>query len=143
MAQGHADMVRRACAAWSDGDISVYREMYTPDVVADGGELWMEEGSVQGVEAVIAGFEPLLQAFDRSELVPMHLHEEGDSLVAELQWRGWLPGAETPVEQQIASAYRFEGGLIAFQGWYQDLEAARTAVGMSREPDADGRPQRP
>ena len=42
MAPRHADMVRRACQAWCDGDISVYREMYAPDVVAEGGGLWPE-----------------------------------------------------------------------------------------------------
>jgi ketosteroid isomerase-like protein len=130
MAKGHADMVRRACAAWSHGDISVYREMYAPDVVADGGDLWMEAGTVQGVDAVIAGLVPIIDAFERSELVPVRIDEEGDSLVAELRWRGWLPGSDVPVEQRITSAYRFNGELIAFQGWYQDPEVARAAVDM-------------
>ena len=97
-------MVRRACQAWSDGDISVYREMYCSDVIADGGDLWMEDGSVQGVEAVIARLEPILKAFERSELVPLELFEEGDGLVAALRWRGWLAGSDAPVEQHIGGS---------------------------------------
>jgi ketosteroid isomerase-like protein len=136
MGDGQADMVRRACRAWCDGDISVYRDMYSADVVADGGNLWMEQGSVQGVDAVIDNFQTILRAFERSELIPTRLYEQDDKLVAALLWRGLLPGSDTPVEQPIASAYRFAGGLIAYQAWYSDVDAALAAIGIS---DSSGR----
>ncbi len=127
-------MVRRACQAWCDGDISVYREMYAPDVVAEGGGLWPEgEGSEQGVEAVIANFESILAAFESSELIPEAFHEQGDVLVASLLWRGVLPGADAPIEQRLACAYRFQDGLIAYTAWFTDAEAAAAAVGLELE----------
>jgi ketosteroid isomerase-like protein len=135
MAGAHADMVRRACQAWCDGDISVYREMYAADVVAEGGGLWPEgEGSEQGVEAVIANFESILAAFESSELVPEAFHEAGDSLVAALLWRGVLPGADAPIEQRLACAYRFRDGLIAYTAWFTDTAAAAAAVGLELDP---------
>lgn len=132
MGDGHADMVRRACEAWTEGDISVYREMYTPDVVADGGGLWPEgEGAITGADAVIANFESILAAFERSELIPQRFYEQEDRLVAELLWRGTLPGSGSPIEQQIACAYRFRDGLIAYTAWHPDARSALDALQMS------------
>jgi ketosteroid isomerase-like protein len=137
MADAHADTVRRACQAWCDGDISVYREMYAQDVVAEGGGLWPEgEGSEQGVEAVIANFESILAAFESSELIPESFHEQGDSLVAALLWRGVLPGADAPIEQRVACAYRFKDGLIVYTAWYTDPAEAAAALGLELDPQS-------
>jgi ketosteroid isomerase-like protein len=137
-------MVRDACQAWSDGDISIYREMYAPDVIADGGGLWPEgEGSIQGADAVIESFESILAAFVRSELIPVSFVEEGDSLVAELLWRGVPPGSETPIEQRIACAYRFRDGQIVYTAWHPDVPSALAAVGLdapSRDSGDDAGP---
>jgi ketosteroid isomerase-like protein len=136
-----ADMVRRACQAWTDGDISVYREMYAPDVVAEGGGLWPEgEGSVRGAEAVIANFESIIAAFARTELVPLGFHGTGDSLVVDLLWRGIPAGGDTAIEQRLACAYRFRDGLIVYTAWYADVGEASRALGL--EPP-DGAAQAP
>ena len=127
----HSEMVRRACEAWCDGDISVYREMYTPDVVAEGGSMWPEgDGSETGVERLIANLESIMSAFERSELIPEKFHEHGDALLAEILWRGALPGAETPVEQRVVCAYRFRDGLIAYTAWFSTLAEAAAALGI-------------
>jgi ketosteroid isomerase-like protein len=137
MPKGHADMVRRACQAWCDGDISVYREMYAPDVVAEGGGLWPEgDGSVQGVDAVIANFESILRAFERSELIPERFIESGDALAAQLLWRGVIPGTEKPVEQRIVCAYRFRGELIVYTAWHAELDEALASLGLTDEAGA-------
>jgi ketosteroid isomerase-like protein len=131
MGGGHIDTVRRACAAWRQGDISIYREMYAPDVVASGGRLWPEgEESVAGVDAVMGSFDLLLAAFERSELIPEAFVEEGDSLVVRLLWRGFVRGSETPVEQRLICAYRFREGLIVCQAWFAELAEALDAVGL-------------
>lgn len=131
-------MVRRACRAWCEGDISVYREMYVPDVIAEGGGLWPEgDGPEQGADVVIATLESIMAAFERSELIPEAIHEDGEALVTEMLWRGVLPGVDTPIEQRLVSAYRFRDGLIAYQGWFTDLAQAAAAVGVEL---ADGAP---
>src|SRR5947209_7047170 len=115
MSGRHADMVRRACEAWCAGDISVYREMYAPDVVAEGGGLWPEgDGSIRGADAVIRNFESVMGAFERSELIPIDFYENGDALAVELRWRGFMAGADTPVEQRLVCGYRFRDGLISY-----------------------------
>jgi ketosteroid isomerase-like protein len=133
----HAEVVTRACRAWCEGDISIYREMYAPDVVAEGGGLWPEgEGSIRGVDAVIGNFELILAAFERSELIPEEFVEDGDSLAVQLLWRGVIPGTATPVEQHVACAYRFRDGLIVHTAWYPEFGEALAALGLP--PDASG-----
>jgi ketosteroid isomerase-like protein len=106
--------------------------MYAPDVVAEGGGLWPEgEGSARGVDAVMASFESILQAFERSELVPVRFLGRDDALAAELMWRGVLPGAAHPVEQKLVCAYRFRDGLIIHTAWYSDLAEALEALGLA------------
>jgi ketosteroid isomerase-like protein len=131
MSPRHIDTVARACAAWCEGDISIYRDMYAADVVASGGRLWPErEGSVEGVEAVIGNFDQLLAAFERNELIPEAFVEEGDSLVVRLLWRGVLRGSESAVEQRLICAYRFREGLIVYQGWFPELAEALAAADL-------------
>ena len=76
----NADIVRRACVAWGTGDISVYREMYAPDVTAYAGMFAPElpGGRMTGVDQVMSMFESLMQTFDSSELIPEDFVEEGD-----------------------------------------------------------------
>lgn len=131
MQGGHEDMVIRACKAWCDGDISVYREMYAPDVVAEGGGMWPEgEGAITGVEALIARLASVMRAFERSELEPVRFLGKGDALAAEILWRGVMAGSDTPVEQRLACAYRFREGLIVYTAWFAELEGALSAVGL-------------
>jgi ketosteroid isomerase-like protein len=131
MESPQAAMVRRACQAWGEGDISVYREMYTPDVVAEGGGMWPEgEGSEQGVEMLIANLEAIMAAFEHSELIPESFHEQGEAMLAEILWRGVLPGGAAPVEQRVVCAYRFRDGLIAYTAWFPTLEEAAAALGI-------------
>lgn len=134
---GHVELVRRACQAWCEGDISIYREMYASDVVAEGGGMWPEgEGSVGGIDAVMANFESIIAAFERTELIPVR-HVEGDEVLAvELIWRGLLAGAQKPVEQRLACAYRFRDGLITHTAWYSELAEAADAVGLALTPEA-------
>jgi ketosteroid isomerase-like protein len=75
-------------------------------------------------------FGSLLATFERSELIPEAVVEEGDSLVVRLLWRGLVRGSETPVEQRLICAYRFREGLIVYQGWFAELAEALDAVGL-------------
>jgi ketosteroid isomerase-like protein len=133
MPGGHIDTVRRACQAWCDGDISIYREMYAPDVVAEAGGLWPEDqGSVRGVEAVIGNFEALMRAFEHNELIPTRFFEKGDAMAVELVWRGVPGGSDAPVEQRLACTYRFRDGLITHTAWYAELGEALEAAGLGK-----------
>jgi ketosteroid isomerase-like protein len=89
------------------------------------------DGSIRGAEAVIANFESILATFERSELIPTRYHEEGDSLVVEMVWRGVLPGSETPVEQRLACAHGFRDGLIVYTSWYPELADAVKSLGLT------------
>jgi ketosteroid isomerase-like protein len=140
MSRGHIRLVRRACEAWNAGDISVYRDFYTPDVTADGGVLWPEgAGEIAGPDALISNFESIMAAFDHSELMPEGFIEGDEVLVVPLLWRGVLPGSKRPIEQRLVVAYRFRGGRIAWQGWFKEVPEALDAVELPRTAAADMR----
>jgi ketosteroid isomerase-like protein len=138
MSQEHVELVRNACAAWGEGDISVFREMYAPDVVASGGVLWPEgEGSVRGADAIMSNFEAIMAAFERSELIPEGFLDSGDTLVVPLLWRGSLRGSDSFIEQRVTCAYRFKDGLIVYTAWFEALEQALDALGLPHSAAAE------
>jgi ketosteroid isomerase-like protein len=128
------DTIRKVCQAWGERDISTLHDLYTLDVLADGGELWPEgSGSVRGVDAVMGAFESIMSAFDSSELVPEGFLEAGDTLVIPLLWRGRSEGSRSFVEQRLVAAYGFRGQLIAEMRWYPSLDRALGALGLTPE----------
>jgi len=131
MILANVEAVRLACIAWGARDIGAIREIYTPDVVAEGGALWPEgSGAVRGVEEIISTFESIMAAFESSTLIPESLIDGDDVLVVPLLWSGTFRGSETPIEQRLVAAHRFRDGHIAFIGWYADIDGALDAVGL-------------
>ncbi len=129
MSQEHVQLVRRACVAWKDGDLSTYYDMYAPDVDASGGLLWPDaQGSAKDADEIIRNFESVRAAFKRSELIPQGFIEAGEKLVVVLLWRGLLPDSDAPVEQHLVSAYEFRDDLIARQAWFATLGEALDAL---------------
>lgn len=129
--KSHTELIRRACEAWGSGDISIYREMYAPDVTAHAGELAPEiAGDVHGPEPIIRVFESLMASFDRSELIPGEFTERGDTVVVPIVMRARPHGTTETIEWKTWVFYRFRGGLIAQQGWYAERADAFRAAGL-------------
>jgi ketosteroid isomerase-like protein len=138
MSSEMVDVVCRACAAWSAGDLAPLRELYTVDVVADGGRMWFEhEDVVRGREAVIAGFAALIGAFERNELLPEATVRSGETLVVPLLWRGLPPGGTAFVEQRIVGNFTFRDGQISAMVWFPTIEEALAAAGLPRTAASD------
>jgi ketosteroid isomerase-like protein len=133
MGSENVETVRRACEAWGTGDISIYREMYAPDVTAYAGQLAPElpGGEFTGVNQIMAVLESLMATFEHSELLPGEFIEEGDTLVAPVVMRAVTKESEATIEWHLAIAYRFRDGLIAHQAWYPTLEEALEKAGLS------------
>ena len=133
MSHEHIDVVRTACAAWNAGDISIYWDLYAPDVIADGGALWPEAGGpVDGPAALMRNYESIRATFEYSELLPEGFVESGDALVVAMLWRGVPRGGERVAEQRLYVSYRFREGRIWRQWWSADLGGALDAVGLPR-----------
>ncbi len=138
MLRQHVDAVRRACEAWGTGDLATIRELYAPDVIADGGALWPEgRGAVHGADAVINAFASIMGAFEYSELIPEGFLEAGDTLVVPLLWRGVSSESKSFVEQRLVGAYRFNDGRIAFIAWFAGIEEALDGLGLPRSAAED------
>jgi ketosteroid isomerase-like protein len=131
MAREMIEVVQRACVAWGSGDLAVLYELYTPDVVADGGRLWFEtEGLVEGVDAVVKGFAELIGVFERNELIPEGAVAAGDTLIVPLFWRGLPAGGSGYVEQRLIGAFTFREGRIAKMSWFLTMDEALEALGL-------------
>jgi ketosteroid isomerase-like protein len=125
--------VGRACAAWGEADMSVLRELYAPDVVAEGGALWPEGGGrVKGREAIIRTFEALIAPFEHSEVIPESLIAAEDLVILSMLWRGVFQGSHAAIEQRLVGAFHFRDGLIVFIAWHAELESALDAAGLPR-----------
>src|SRR5258708_2081054 len=77
-------VVQRACEAWTTREFDVFRDVYTDDVEADGGALWLEQGVVKGVEAVVANYAKIISMFVSNEVFPEAVIDGGDTLVVPL-----------------------------------------------------------
>jgi len=124
-------VVQRACEAWGTGDLEILYELYTPDVTADGGKLWLETDRViEGVDAVVKGFAELVGSFERNELWPEGAIETGNTLVVPLRWRGLAQGSTSFFEQRLIGVFTFRDGRIASMTWFPVLADALDAVGL-------------
>ncbi|TMK26576.1 MAG: nuclear transport factor 2 family protein [Actinobacteria bacterium] len=131
MAREMIDVVQRACEAWGAREYEIFRDLYTPDVTASGGALWMESGSsAQGVEVVIRNFEAIISMFERNEVIPEGVIEAGDTLVVPLMWRGLPVGSTSFIEQRLFGIFKFRDGQIESMTWFTALEEALEAVGL-------------
>lgn len=133
MSREMIDVVQRACAAWGSGELGVLHDLYTPDVVADGGAFWFEsERLVRGVDAVVERFEALINAFERNELIPEKALALGDTLVVALLWRGLPANSSTFLEQRLVGSFTFRHGRIAAMIWFPHLEEALKVLDLPR-----------
>ena len=136
MGRENAETVRRACEAWGTGDISIYREMYAPDVTAYAGQFAPElpGGEFTGLEQIMAAFESLMATFAHSELILGEIIGEGDTLVAPVVMRAVTEESQATIEWHLAIAYRFRDGLIVHQAWYPTLEEALEKTALDSAP---------
>jgi hypothetical protein len=130
MRHANIETVQRACDVWNGGDISQYAGFYAPSATAYAGELWPEgTGVIEGCEAIIAAFESIRSAFERSELVPLGFAGDDERLVVPVLMRGTPANASATVEQRLVLTYRFAAdGRIAHQGFYRSVDAALAAL---------------
>jgi ketosteroid isomerase-like protein len=131
-------VVQRACEAWGTGDLEILYELYTPDVTADGGKLWLETDQlIEGVDAVVHGFADLVGSFERNELWAEGAIKAGNTLVVPLRWRGLAQGSESFFEQQLVGAFTFRDGRIASMTWFPLLADALDAVELPQSAAED------
>jgi ketosteroid isomerase-like protein len=135
----NVETVRRACAAWGTGDISIYREMYAPDVTIHAGMFAPEVpgGRFTGVDQVMNAFESLMKPFESQELIPERFVEEGDCLVVPVVVRAVPRGSSARIEWPLVIAYRFRDGLIAHQAWYSTVDEALESLGLPPQSEAN------
>jgi ketosteroid isomerase-like protein len=123
--------LRRGYEAFNRGDVSLARELATPDVE------WGTSGTFPGLVGVYRGrealpkwMETIRSAWEKFELTPDEVvRDEGDVLVvAELQ-RGRGRGSGVEVEMRVFSVYSFQEGKIRRRQAFTEREAALEAAG--------------
>ncbi len=132
MSQENISTIKRACEAWGEGNISVYREMYAPDATAYAGTLAPEVvGEMEGPEQIIGIFESLMATFEESELLPKEFIGGGDLIVARVLMRGRPKGGTVWIEWSLSLVYRFQDNRITYQGFHGNHDEALEAAGLS------------
>jgi hypothetical protein len=132
MSEENIETIKRACEAWGQGDISIYRQMYAADATAYAGSLAPEVvGEMEGPEEIIGILESLLDTFEESQLLPREFIGEGDLIVVRLLMRGRPHGSSGWIEWPLSLVYRFRENLITYQGFYASHAEALEAAGLS------------
>jgi len=125
--------MRRAYDDWSCGDLAAVRTLYADDITADAGLLWPSGGEIAGVDAIIAAFSSILEAFETCEVVPQEFIEDGETLVVPTHWRGTLPGSGGVIDQLVVATYTFgDDDRVHRIAYYESVAEAMGAVAAER-----------
>ena len=125
------DLLRRAMAAWSRGDLEGAIEMFHPEVVWHmSGILPDSAGTVRGRDGVREFWSSFTEPWDRIEVEPVEFHHAGEWTVVGLRFCA-VGRADMRVEISQAHALRFEDGLVIEYRSFRELDDALAAAGAS------------
>jgi ketosteroid isomerase-like protein len=130
MSQENVEVVRRSYEMWNAGDMEGVRETYSPEVIMRAPPGWPEPGPFIGVDAVIAQFVGVREAWDEDafELVGGFL-AAGDRVAIRTLWRASGHGPDAKIEWTIIFTVRH--GKIVFGEYFWDHGEALNALGLS------------
>ena len=115
MENASADLVRRFCAAWADGDYEALLEYFTPDAVYHNIPLDPVKG-VDAIRATIGGFSG---GVDKIEFRVLNLVADGDVVLTE-RVDVFVIG-DRSIELPVMGAFELRDGKIAAWRDYFDL----------------------
>jgi limonene-1,2-epoxide hydrolase len=115
MSDSPTDIVRRFCAAWSDGDLDALMAHFTDDAVYHNIPVDPVTGK-EAIEATIAGF---TQGVEKIEFRVHNLATDGDTVLTERVDVFHLPGKT--IELPVMGTFEVRSGKIAAWRDYFDL----------------------
>jgi ketosteroid isomerase-like protein len=130
MSESNLDLVRRASAAFNEGDLDAWAEYYEPDVVYE------DRNNGPGQAPVIHGFPALRRLVDewRETMADFRLDIEelvavDDAVLARVTYRGTGEGSQLAVEfPMVDISWWVEGKVTYYLSGLETLEEGRRAV---------------
>jgi ketosteroid isomerase-like protein len=132
MSQENVEIVRRAIAAFIEGDYERLIELSDPQIEYDVSRTSPESRVVRGPEEVLAVLEDWVDTWDEHQVELLELIDAGDErVVAVIQERGKLKGSDVWVEHPRGVVYTVRDQRVARYEEHEDRAQALEAAGLS------------
>ena len=132
MSQENVEVVRRAIAAFIEGDYERLIELSDPQVEYDVSRTSPESRVVRGPEEVLAVLEEWVDTWDEHQVELVELIDAGDErVVAVIQERGKLKGSDAWVEHPRGVVYTVRDQRVVRYEEHEDRAQALEAAGLS------------
>ena len=131
MSQENVEVVRRAIAAFIEGDYERLIELSDPQVEYDVSRTSPESRVVRGPEEVLAVLEEWVDTWDEHQVELVELIDAGDErVVAVIQERGKLKGSDAWVEHPRGVVYTVRDQRVVRYEEHEDRAEALEAAGL-------------
>ena len=132
MSQENVEVVRRAIAAFIEGDYERLTDLSDPEVEYDVSRTSPESRVVRGPEEILAVLEEWVDTWDEHQVELIELIDAGgERVVAVIQERGKLKGSDTWVEHPRGVVYTVRNQRVFRYEEHEDRAQALEAAGLS------------
>lgn len=133
MSSENVDVVHRAIAAFSGGDVTAFQALSSPDIEWKTGLGALVGGEVfHGHEGVAAYFGQLASAWESFRFQADEYVDLGDVVLVLGRLEGHGRGGGVPVVSPVGAVWDLRDGLVWRLRAYLDRDAARAAAGLER-----------
>ena len=131
MSQENVEIVRRAFAAFIEGDYERLIELADPQIEYDVSRTSPESRVARGPQEVVAVLEEWVDTWDDHQVELSELIDAGDEkVVAVMQERGKLKGSDTWVDHARGVIYTVRGQRVVRYEEHEDRAQALEAAGL-------------
>ena len=131
MSQENVEIVRRAIAAFIEGDYERLTDLSDPQVEYDVSRTSPESRVVRGPEEILAVLEEWVDTWDEHQVELIELIDAGgERVVAVIQERGKLKGSDTWVEHPRGVVYTVRNQRVLRYEEHEDRAQALEAAGL-------------
>jgi ketosteroid isomerase-like protein len=133
MSQENVEIVRRAYAAFNDGDLGTVLAILDPDIEWNASDVFFDQPrTYRGRRAWQEEFlHDLMQIFEYYRGEPEELRDAGDQIVAVAQMGGTGRRSGAKAMARVAHVFTFTDGRLVRFTEFKDVGEAFEAVGLS------------
>lgn len=133
MSQENVETMRRAYAAFNDGDIGTVLAIFDPDIEWNASDVFFDQPrTYRGRRTWQEEFlRDLMQVFEEYRAEPEELKEAGDQVVAVVQVGGCGRRSGAKAMARVAHVLTFRDGRVVRFSEFKDVGEALEAVGLS------------
>jgi ketosteroid isomerase-like protein len=128
-----SEVVAELARAFEQGDWTRAGAVFTDDVELKPPEGWPEAGPFFGRDAAVREFRRIQEIWQTNRVGVEIVAEQGDRLVARIEWSVEGATSGLPTEMTVFAAIRLEGRRIASYVSFWDRSEALAAAGLPAE----------